>query len=88
MEWISEREISPARRTVLSERFLAGFESRTRSLTFRFTRQREDLIRFSPPIPAKYAFSERGRFVIKSLLWQAEHLDSFRDLFIRFVNGR
>lgn len=88
MEWISEREISPARRTVLSERFLAGFESRTRSLTFRFTRQREDLIRFSPPIPAKYAFAERGRFVIKSLLWQAEHLDSFRDLFIRFVNGR
>ena len=73
---------------MLCERFLAGFESRTRSLTFRFTRQREDLIRFSPPIPERYAFAERGRFVIKSLLWQAENMDVFRDLFLRFVNSR
>ncbi len=87
MDWIRERDIQPARRTVLCERFLAGFESRTRSLTFRFTRQREDILRFAPPIPARYAFAERGRFVIKSLLWQSEHLDVFRDLFLRFVNS-
>ena len=73
---------------MLSERFLAGFESRTRSLTFRFSRQCEDLVRFAPPIPARYAFAERGRFVIKSLQWQAAHLDVFRDLFLRFVNSR
>lgn len=88
LEWTEERAITPARRTMLCERFLAGFESRTRSLAFRFARQREDMIRFSPPIPERYAFPERGRFVIKSLLWQAERLDVFRDLFLRFVNGR
>ena len=86
--WTKERDIPPARRTMLSERFLAGFESRTRSLTFRFSRQCEDLVRFAPPIPARYAFAERGRFVIKSLQWQAAHLDVFRDLFLRFVNSR
>ena len=88
LAWTKERDIPPTRRTVLCERFLAGFESRTRSLTFRFTRQREDLIRFSPPIPERYAFAERGRFVIKSLLWQAENMDVFRDLFLCSVNSR
>jgi len=87
MAWTAERDIPPARRTVLCERFLAGFESRTRSLAFRFARQREELIRFSPPIPERYAFPERGRFAIKSLQWQVEHLDVFRDLFLRSVNG-
>jgi hypothetical protein len=72
---------------VLCERFLSGFESRTRALLFRYRRQREELIRFSPPIPAKYKFAEKGLFVMKSLQWQAEHLDLFRDLFICFVNG-
>ena len=87
-QWTAEQSVTPARRTTLCERFLAGFESRTRSLVFRFMRQREELIRFEPPIPARYAFPERGRFAIKSLLWQGSHLDVFRDLFIRFVNGR
>jgi hypothetical protein len=86
-EWLIEREVPPARRTVLCERFLAGFESRTRALLFRYKRQREELIRFSPPIPAKYKFPEKGLFVMKSLQWQAEHLDISRDFFIRFMNG-
>ena len=86
-EWLNEREVPPARRTVLCERFLAGFESRTRALLFRYKRQREELIRFSPPIPAKYKFPEKGLFVMKSLQWQAEHLDISRDFFIRFMNG-
>ena len=73
--------------TVLCERFLAGFESRTRSLLFRYRRQREDLMRFAPPIPARYRFQEKGMFVMKSLAWQADNLDIFRDLFIRNANG-
>ena len=87
MKWAKEQDVASARRTTLCERFLAGFESRTRSMAFRFMRQREELIRFSPPIPARFAFRERARFAIKSLLWQGEHLDVFRDLFLRFVNG-
>ena len=86
-DWLDERELPPARRTVLCERFLAGFESRTRALLFRYKRQREELICFSPPIPAKYRFAEKGLFVTKSLQWQAEHLDIYRDLFLRFMNG-
>ena len=86
-EQLRRRNVSPARRTVLCEKFLSGFESRTRALLFRYRRQREELIRFSPPIPATYRFAEKGLFVMRSLQWQAEHLDVFRDLFIRFVNG-
>jgi hypothetical protein len=85
--FIRDRQVPPARQTVLSERFLAGFECRTRSLLFRYRRQREELMRFSPPIPARYMFPEKGLFVMKSLAWQADHLDVFRDLFIRNVNG-
>ena len=85
--FIRDREVPPARQTVLCERFLAGFECRTRSLLFRYRRQREDLMRFSPPIPARYRFQEKGLFVMKSLAWQADNLDVFRDLFIRNVNG-
>jgi hypothetical protein len=85
--WMRARQVPPPRRTVLCERFLSGFESRTRSLLFRYRRRREELIRFSPPIPAKYQFAEKGLFVMRSLQWQAEQLDVFRDLFIRFLNG-
>ena len=77
-----------ARRTVLCERFLAGFESRTRAMAFRLSRYREDLIRFAPPIPAAFRFGEKSAFAVKSLVWQAENLDACRDLFIRFVNSR
>ena len=87
VERLNKRNVPPARRTVLCERFLAGFESRTRALLFRYRRQREELIRFAPPIPAKYLFPEKGLFVMKSLQWQAENLDIYRDLFIRYVNG-
>jgi hypothetical protein len=72
---------------VLGERFLSGFESRTRALLFRYRRQLEELARFSPPIPEKYNFRAKGLFVMKSLEWQSEHLDVFRDFFIRFLNG-
>ena len=85
--WMRENNVPAARRTVLGERFLAGFESRTRALLFRYRRKLEELVRFSPPIPEKYRFRDKGFFVMKSLNWQAEHLDVFRDLFIRFLNG-
>ncbi len=85
--FMRDREVPPARQTVLCERFLAGFECRTRSLLFRYRRQREELMRFSPPIPARYRFQEKGLFVMKSLAWQADNLDVFRDLFIRNMNG-
>lgn len=85
--FMRDREVPPARQTVLGERFLAGFECRTRSLLFRYRRQREELMRFSPPIPARYRFQEKGLFVMKSLAWQADNLDVFRDLFIRNMNG-
>ena len=84
---IQECQISRSRKDELCERFLAGFESRTRALLFRYRRQREELIRFSPPIPAKYRFAEKGLFVMKSLQWQAEHLDLFRELFIDYAKG-
>ena len=87
LSFVRDRQVSAARQTVLCERFLAGFESRTRSLLFRYRRQREDLMRFAPPIPAHYRFQEKGMFVMKSLAWQADNLDVFRDLFIRNVNG-
>ena len=86
--FVSDRQVAPARKTVLCERFLSGFESRTRSLLFRYRRQLEDLVRFSPPIPSHYRFQEKGLFVMKSLAWQADHLDEFRHLFIRYLNGR
>ena len=83
--WVRARDLTPARHEVLRERFLAGFASRTRAFLFRFTRQREELLRFAPPIPARYAFAKKVSFFFKSILWQAEHLDMFRDLFLRFT---
>jgi hypothetical protein len=88
LAYVRGHGLPPARRTVLCERFLAGFESRTRAMAFRLSRYREDLIRFSPPIPEVYRFAEKGGFAVKSLVWQAENLDACRDLFIRFVNSR
>ncbi len=85
---LQEWNVQPANRTILGERFFAGFESRTRALLYRYKRQREELIRFSPPIPEKYRFAEKGLFVMRSLQWQAEHLDVFRELFFRFMNGK
>ena len=83
--WVRARDLTPARHEVLRERFLAGFASRTRAFLFRFTRHREELLRFAPPIPARYAFAKKVSFFFKSILWQAEHLDMFRDLFLRFT---
>jgi hypothetical protein len=88
LEFVRGRDVSAVRRTVLCERFLAGFERRTRAIAFRIARYREDFIRFAPPIPARYRFSEKGVFAIRSLVWQASHLDVCRDLFLRFVNSR
>ena len=84
-EWIRERNLPSSRHEALRERFLAGFACRTRAFLFRFTRQREELLRFAPPIPARYAFAKKGAFFIKSLQWQAEHIDVFRALFTRFT---
>ena len=88
LAYVRGHGLPPARRTTLCERFIAGFEYRTRAMAFRLSRYREDLIRFSPPIPAAFRFGEKGSFAVKSLIWQAESLDTCRDLFIRFVNSR
>ena len=88
LEFVKGRDVSAVRRTVLCERFLSGFERRLRAIAFRLARYREDLIRFAPPIPARYRFPEKGAFVVRSLLWQASNLDVCRDLFLRFVNSR
>jgi hypothetical protein len=64
-------------------KFSEGFESRTKALAWRYTRQREELIKFSPPIPASFCFLEKGLFIMKSLLWQAAHLDEIRDEFVK-----
>ena len=87
-DYAKKRDVSPARRTVLCERFLSGFERRTRAIAFRLSRYREDLIRFAPPIPARYRFPEKGLFAVKSIIWQSANLDVCRDLFLRFVNSR
>jgi len=88
LDFVREREVTPARRTVLCERFLAGFESRTRAMAFRLSRYWEELAKFSPPIPARYGFADKKAFLMRSLRWQAANLDICRDLFIRFVNSR
>lgn len=88
LHFVREREVTLARRTVLCERFLAGFESRTRAMAFRLSRYWEELVKFTPPIPARYGFVEKKAFFMKSLRWQASNLDICRDLFIRFVNSR
>ena len=87
-ERMQKRGVPYGRRIVLCERFFAGFECRTRSFLFRFARRREELIRFSPPIPVRYAFAEKGVFAMKSLLWQSEHMDMLRDMFVRYANIR
>lgn len=88
LAFVRDREVTPARRTMLCERFLAGFESRTRAMSFRLTRYREELIRFSPPIPGRFSFTEKKEFLMRALMWQAANLDECRNLFIRFVNSR
>ena len=86
--YAKDRAVSPARRTVLCERFLSGFERRTRAIAFRLSRYREDLMRFSPSIQSQYRFPERAVFIVKSIAWQSSNLDVCRDLFIRSVNSR
>lgn len=88
LDFVRGRGVTPARRTVLCERFLTGFESRTRAMAFRLSRYWEELAKFSPPIPARYGFADRKTFLMRSLRWQVSNLDICRDLFIRFVNSR
>ena len=87
IKFVRERNVPPTRCKVLCKHFIAGFDSRTRAMAFRFARYREDLIHFSPPIPARYRFAEKGLFVVKSLVWQASHIEVFHDLFLRFVKA-
>lgn len=87
LEFAKERDVPAERLSVLAEKFLEGFESRTRAMAFRLARYREELDRFSPPIPARYGFAGKKKFFMESLRWQADNLDVCKDMFLRFANG-
>lgn len=86
-KWLEECKAVPSERLSLLAKFAEGFESRTKALAWRYTRQREELIKFSPPIPESFCFLEKGLFIMKSLLWQAAHLDEIRDEFVKLAGS-
>lgn len=86
-ERLCDRCVPPSERIALIAKFAEGFESRTKAIAWRYTRQREELIRFSPPIPANYRFTEKGVFIMKSLMWQAANMERLRDEFVKQVES-
>ena len=66
---------------ILAERFLDGFEFRTRQLEWRLSVLRDEFEAFDPRLPSEYGFDRKWRFALWSLERQARRVDRFKDAF-------
>jgi hypothetical protein len=66
----------------IAERFLGGFEFRTREMAWKLSVMRDAFEAFDPPLPPKYAFRKKWRFVMWALDRQERRLPSLRKSFL------
>ena len=69
----------------LAERFMDGFEFRTRAMAWQLGVMRDKFETFAPDIPAHYGFERKWKFVMWSLARQERRLPLLRKLFFEKV---
>lgn len=71
----------------LAERFMGGFEYRTRAMAWQLSVMRDRFVAFRPPVKARYGFAAKWKFVMWSLERQERRLEALKREFIEKVNG-
>ena len=69
----------------LAERFMSGFEFRTRAMAWQLSVMRDGFESFSPPVPSAYRFTEKWRFAMWALERQERRLPLLRKMFFERV---
>ena len=69
----------------LAERFMSGFEFRTRAMAWQLSVMRDGFESFSPPVPPAYRFAEKWRFAMWALERQERRLPLLRKMFFERV---
>ena len=69
----------------LAERFLSGFEFRTRAMEWQLSVMRDKFESFDPGLPRGYGFQEKWRFVMWSLERQERRFAILRRMFLEMV---
>ena len=69
----------------IAERFMGGFEYRTREMAWNLSVMRDRFEAFSPPVPARYGFAAKWRFAMWALERQDRRLPILRRIFFEKV---
>ena len=69
----------------VAERFLGGFEFRTREMRWRLSVMRDSFEAFDPPVPPRYAFRRKWMFAMWALERQERRLPALRKSFLALV---
>ena len=70
-----------------AQRFMDGFEFRTRAMEWQLSAMRDRFEAFSPHLPAKYDFDRKWHFALWSLEQQARRLPELREIFFRHLEA-
>ena len=70
-----------------AERFMDGFDFRTRAMEWQLSVMRDKFEAFLPKLPAKYDFDRKWRFVMWSLERQERRLPILRKMFFRHMEA-
>jgi hypothetical protein len=71
--------------TEAAERFMDGFEFRTRAMEWQLSVMRDKFEAFLPRLPRKYDFDRKWRFIMWSLERQERRLPILRKMFFRHL---
>lgn len=69
----------------VAERFMGGFEFRTRALAWQLSVMRDEFESFQPDLPAHYGFGRKWKFLMWSLERQERRLPTIRKMFFNKV---
>lgn len=69
----------------VAERFMGGFEARTRAMEWQLSVMRDRFESFRPGLPASYGFDRKWRFVMWALERQERRLSLLRAMFFKKV---
>jgi len=72
---------------LIAERFMDGFEARTRAMAWQASVMRDRFSDFKPAIPPRFGFEPKWRFVLWSLERQGRDLPELRRLFYEKVRA-
>jgi hypothetical protein len=67
----------------LAERFMSGFEFRTRAMVWKISVLRENFEAFKPNLPRSYNFDKKWKFILWSLERQERRLGIIRKMFFK-----